>query len=86
MGGGVGFAGGELGGEQGAAFGAEHALCQELEDFAYQDVFADADGAGVVLPAIPHEHRTSLPADMGYRQGTSRNPERRFTVTRRRSS
>jgi hypothetical protein len=45
---GVGFAGGKLGGQQGAAFGAEHALGQELEDFADEDVFADADGAGVV--------------------------------------
>src|SRR6266851_4675605 len=48
LGGGVGFAGGELLGELCAAFGSEHAQREELEDFADQDVFADADGAGVV--------------------------------------
>jgi excisionase family DNA binding protein len=47
---------------------------------------ADGPDLDDVLSVIPHEHRTSLPADMGYRQRTSRNPERRFTVTRRCSS
>src|ERR1035438_10249963 len=46
-GGGLGFADGNLGGQQGAAFGAEDPLGEELADLSEQDVFADADGTGV---------------------------------------